>query len=232
MSSTANMMRRMPSVFAGAFGSALPAVGVWNFVSSSREWPSGVRTIATSTRTSSSPTTRSTQRPSTAASPSSSRPSSTKNAVAASRSSTTTPTWSIRWIVMLSLLGVVRPRWPHLPLGRSRQAVLDILGHVVRSRHPPHWPACRSPGWCPPCAGSPRPRTCLTDDRVLAAAGGNRHRRRRACRRESGISGGADRHDGAVIGTVPSIRRRSSAARRALIGTVAPVRRRARARRG
>jgi hypothetical protein len=35
MSSTANMMRRMPSVFAGAFGSALTAVGVWNFVSSS-----------------------------------------------------------------------------------------------------------------------------------------------------------------------------------------------------
>jgi hypothetical protein len=38
------------------------------------------------------------------------------------------PTWSIRWIVMLGLLGVVRPRWPHLPLGRSRRAVLDILG--------------------------------------------------------------------------------------------------------
>jgi hypothetical protein len=72
----------MPSVFAGAFGSALAAVGVWNFVSSRRPSPSGVRTIATSTRTSSSPTTRSTQRPSTVASPSSSRPSSRKNAVA------------------------------------------------------------------------------------------------------------------------------------------------------
>jgi hypothetical protein len=32
----------MPSVFAGAFsGSVLTAVGVWNFVSSSRPWPSG-----------------------------------------------------------------------------------------------------------------------------------------------------------------------------------------------
>ena len=31
---------------------------------------------------------------------------------------------------MLGLLGVVRPRWPHLPLGRSRQAGLDILGHI------------------------------------------------------------------------------------------------------
>jgi hypothetical protein len=43
VSSTANMMRRMPSVFAGAFfGSALTttAVGLWNFVSSSRPWPS------------------------------------------------------------------------------------------------------------------------------------------------------------------------------------------------
>jgi hypothetical protein len=70
MSSTVNVMRRMPSVFAGAFsGSALTAVGVWNLVSSSRPWPSGVRIIAMSTRTSSSPTTRSTQRPSTGASP-------------------------------------------------------------------------------------------------------------------------------------------------------------------
>jgi hypothetical protein len=51
----------MPSVFAGAFsGSVLTAVGVWNFVSSSRPWPSEVRIIAMSTRTSSSPTTRST----------------------------------------------------------------------------------------------------------------------------------------------------------------------------
>jgi hypothetical protein len=31
---------------------------------------------------------------------------------------------------MLSLLGVVRPRWPHLALGQSRRAGLDILGHI------------------------------------------------------------------------------------------------------
>src|SRR5829696_4796526 len=65
MSSTANMMRRRPNVFAGAFGSAVVAGGLWNFVSSSRPYPSGVRTNAISTRTSSSPTTRSTQSPST-----------------------------------------------------------------------------------------------------------------------------------------------------------------------
>jgi hypothetical protein len=90
---------RMPGVFAGAFVSALAAVGVWNFVSSNRLWPSGVRATAMSARTPSSPTTRSIHRPSTGASPSSSRPSSTKKAVAAARSSTTTPTWSIRRIV-------------------------------------------------------------------------------------------------------------------------------------
>jgi hypothetical protein len=32
------------------------------------------------------------------------------------------------------LLGVVRPRWPHLPWERSRQAVLDILcQHLSRT---------------------------------------------------------------------------------------------------
>jgi hypothetical protein len=39
-------------------------------------------------------------------------------------------TWSIRWIVMLGLLGVVRPRVAASALGRSRQAVLDILGYI------------------------------------------------------------------------------------------------------
>lgn len=39
-------------------------------------------------------------------------------------------TLSIRWIVMLGLLGVVRPRRPHPPLRRSRQAVLDILCNI------------------------------------------------------------------------------------------------------
>ena len=87
-------------VHRGVFGSALVAVGVWNLVSSTRPWPSGVRIIAMSLRTPSSPMRRSTDRPSTVASPSSSIPSSTKNAIAASRSSTTTPTLSIRRIVM------------------------------------------------------------------------------------------------------------------------------------
>ncbi len=91
------MMRRMPSAFAGALsGSALTAGGVWNFASSTRPWPSGVRIMAMSARTSSSPTTRSTQGPSFVASPSSSMPSSAKNALAASRSSTTMRTLSIR----------------------------------------------------------------------------------------------------------------------------------------
>jgi hypothetical protein len=35
-----------------------------------------------------------------------------------------------RYFVMLNLLGVVRPRWSHLPLGRSRRADLDIVGHI------------------------------------------------------------------------------------------------------
>jgi hypothetical protein len=32
---------------------------------------------------------------------------------------------------MLGLLGVLRPRWPRLPLGRSRQAGLDIVRHIL-----------------------------------------------------------------------------------------------------
>ena len=88
-------------VFGGAlFGSALSAVGLRNFVSSTRPWPSGVRIIAMSDRTPSSPMRRSTERPSTCASPSNSRPSSLKKATAAARSSTTTPTLSIRLSVM------------------------------------------------------------------------------------------------------------------------------------
>ena len=82
-----------PSAFSG---SARTAAGVWNFVNSSRPWPSGVRIIAMSTRMPVSPLRRSTAGPSSGASPSSSIPSSTKNAFAASRSSTTTLTWSIR----------------------------------------------------------------------------------------------------------------------------------------
>ena len=80
----------MPSVFAGAFaGSALTAGGVWNFDSSILPWPSGVRIMAIVARTPSSPTVWSTHGPSTVVSPSSSMPSSAKNALAASRSSTT-----------------------------------------------------------------------------------------------------------------------------------------------
>ena len=92
-----NMMRRMPSAFAGALsGSALTAGGLWNLDSSTRPWPSGVRIMVMSARTSLSPTVWSTQGPSTVVSPSSSIPSSAKNALAASRSSTTMSTLSIR----------------------------------------------------------------------------------------------------------------------------------------
>src|SRR5450755_5158061 len=87
MSSTANMTRCRPSVLGGGFsGSAPDAAGVRYLVSSSLLWPSGVRIIAMSLRTPSSPTVRSAQRPSTCPLPSSSMPSSVKNATAASRS--------------------------------------------------------------------------------------------------------------------------------------------------
>ena len=63
---TANMTRCRPSVLGGGFsGSAPDAAGVWYLVSSSLLWPSGVRIIAMSLRTPSSPTVRSAQRPST-----------------------------------------------------------------------------------------------------------------------------------------------------------------------
>ena len=44
----------------------------------------------------------------------------------------------------------MRPRWPHLPLGRSRQAVLDILGHIflenLLTQHgPSHTPIIHRP---------------------------------------------------------------------------------------
>src|SRR5262245_8860626 len=101
ISSTANMMRRMPSAFAGASsGSALTAGGAWNLVSSTRPWPSGARIMVMSARTSLSPTVPSTQGPSPCVSPSSSIPSSAKNSFAASRSSTTMRTLSIRWSVI------------------------------------------------------------------------------------------------------------------------------------
>ena len=55
----------MPGAFAGACRSPSGPGGVWNFVSSSRPWPSGVAIIASSERTPSSPTMRSTKPPST-----------------------------------------------------------------------------------------------------------------------------------------------------------------------
>jgi hypothetical protein len=54
------------------------------------------------------------QLPSTGPSPCSLRPSSTKNAVAAARSSTTMPTWSMRWIVMRSTVATRRPQLQRL----------------------------------------------------------------------------------------------------------------------
>src|SRR5213596_3131126 len=135
MSSTANMMRRMPSLFAGALsGSALTAGGVWNFVSSTRLWPSGVRIMAMSARTSLSPTTRSTQRPSTGASPSSSIPSSAKNALAASRSSTTMRSLSIRnnlLFAVIFLLGFGRPEHVPLPVDGVDQADGVAVVHLL-----------------------------------------------------------------------------------------------------
>src|SRR4029077_367048 len=101
MSSTANMMRCRPSVLGGGFCGLAPiAAGRWYFISSSLPWPSGVRISAMSLRMPSSPTARSAQSPSICASPSRSMPSSVKKAMAASRSSTTMPTLSMRWIVM------------------------------------------------------------------------------------------------------------------------------------
>ena len=84
-------------MFEGAMaGSDRTAGGEWNFDSSTRPWPSGVRIMAMSARTPSSPTMRSAQLPSTVVWPSSSMPSSAKNALAASRSSTTIRMLSMR----------------------------------------------------------------------------------------------------------------------------------------
>src|SRR5581483_12214225 len=69
---------------------------------SSRLWPSGVRIMAISTRMPRNPVTPSAHSPSIGARPSGSRPSSVKNAMAASMSSTTMPTLSIRLTVMIS----------------------------------------------------------------------------------------------------------------------------------
>src|SRR5262249_44854569 len=92
----------------------------------------GVRIIAISHRTLSSPTIRSTQRPSTGISPSSSIPSSTKKAFAASRSSTTMRTLSIRLSVM-SFLSTLASRYQCSSVHRLASQVtgrdVDLLWH-------------------------------------------------------------------------------------------------------
>src|SRR5262245_33161380 len=77
---------------------------------------------------------RSTQSPSTDPSPCSSRPSSTKNAVAAARSSTMTPTWSMRWIVARSPSSSVVLRGLGVRLGRVNRA-RRVLGRRVDRVH-------------------------------------------------------------------------------------------------
>src|SRR5687768_2564853 len=84
-----------------------------------------------STRTPSSPLTRSTQGPSIGALPSSSIPSSTKNAMAASRSSTTTLTWSSRRIVTAPSMGSLAER-----RCRGQSAVLERRHQHVGEGHP------------------------------------------------------------------------------------------------
>jgi hypothetical protein len=75
-------MLRGPNVLASAFASsALITAGAWNFGSSNRRSPSGVRIITMSTRDAIEPVDRSTHSPSTGAWPSSSIPSSTRNAL-------------------------------------------------------------------------------------------------------------------------------------------------------
>src|SRR5438093_13296798 len=124
MSSTANMTRRMPSVFTGAStGPNLIALGVWN-LSSSMPCPSGVRIIARVARTSLSPIKLPTAGPSTVVSPSSLRPSSMKNALAASRSSTTMRTLSIR-LSVIAFLPCLHYWWPCVPHVENN----GIVGH-------------------------------------------------------------------------------------------------------
>src|SRR5690606_27764412 len=75
-----------------------------------RLWPSGVTSMAISTRWDPSPVTRPAHSPTTMARPSSLRPSSEKNEIAASRDSTTMPTLSIRLRVISSALTFGRER--------------------------------------------------------------------------------------------------------------------------
>src|SRR4051794_19657633 len=146
MSSTTKRMWRMPAAVAGAGPSSPSYEGERYLASSTLPLPSGVRRIAISARTPSSPFMRSTEPPSTDASPSNSSPSAAKNAVAAARSSTTMPMCSRRWTVMNGLRPapaactpraadpsaswspgvVVRAARGPSPDERSRSALLDI----------------------------------------------------------------------------------------------------------
>src|SRR5215831_10624142 len=156
MSSTANMTRCRPSVLGGGFsGSAPTAAGVWYFVSSSLLWPSGVRNIAMSVRTPSSPTVRSAQRPSICPVLSSSMPSSVKNATAASRSSTTMATLSIRRMVMFPS---IKQR-----ASRSIDAIKGLIERNSRSQRsrPPERSAVPPPGTGARTPRAPLPLRCL-----------------------------------------------------------------------
>src|SRR5687768_12496885 len=87
-----------------------------------RPWPSGVRSIATSTRWSRTPVTRPAQSPSIRMRPSSSRPRATKNAIAASRSATTMPMLSSRRTVTGILCGC---GWSKGVAGNGARSVSD-----------------------------------------------------------------------------------------------------------
>src|SRR5829696_7228665 len=83
---------------------------------------------------------RSTEGPSTVVSPSNSIPSSTKNAFAASRSSTTMRTLSIRRIVMGALLLRHAARHGHWCTQDGASATLALSdGHSVISLGDAHW---------------------------------------------------------------------------------------------
>src|SRR5690349_9974547 len=119
------MTLRRPGAFGGAIaGSIATSFGLRNFVSSSRPCPSGVRIMTMSTRTPSRPLTRSTHGPSSGVLPSIVMPSAVKKAMAASRSSTTTLTWSNLRIVTAPI-ALCGPSFDH-PV-RTRQDRLRNL---------------------------------------------------------------------------------------------------------
>ena len=103
---------RRPSSLAIAGGDPGTWSGVTKLASSSRDPPSGGRSIAISQCAPGMPHTVSTNSPSTDPVPSTSRPSPTKNAVTESRSATVMPTWSKRrTCAMRSILQVLSCRF-------------------------------------------------------------------------------------------------------------------------